>query len=349
MVWERIEQLFEGNGYSKVSSNVPAFAFYYREEYQAVTVLYVIDYREIPFLSAEQYGYLKKGVEEYMHANGKRDVHLLTLALSDDTQKARQLCGYDRFCWVIDTTANRLIIYEEQVSDFYGWKGILEEFLLRPDAAPGEQKVYGSDTKRAGERSGLRNLPWVNICLVIVNVIVFLICTFTGDLLYNKGASGVLYLIEDKAYYRMLTSMFLHSDTRHLFNNMLLLFFMGEIVEKKLGHFRYAILYFLSGIAGDVVSMGYELVSGDFYSSVGASGAVFGVQGALLLLVILYRGGRGVLPVRRVALMTLFSLYCGFMSTNVNNAAHVGGVLMGFALAAVFCLIGKQDSGKDGE
>lgn len=364
MISKQIEHLFTGNGYDKVPSNLPEFTFYYRKEYQAVTVIHVIDYRPGLYISLDQYAHLKEKITQFMHDKGNEEVHLLSLILSDDTEKARQLCADDCFCWVIDTRINRLLIYEDQVSDFYGWKGILEAFLLQPDQAGREgmsyntggaaygadrgsdDMAYGNDvgTERVRDWSLVKNLPWVNICLVAVNVIVFLICTFTGRMLYNKGASGVAFLIEDKSYYRLVTSMFLHTDVRHLFSNMIVLYYVGEIVERKLGHLRYAVLYLLSGIAGDVLSMGYELLRNDYYSSVGASGAVFGVQGALLLLVILHRGRLESLSAGRVAFVIAFSLYCGFTSSNVNNAAHIGGVLMGFALAAVFSFIGKRAS-----
>ena len=186
--------------------------------------------------------------------------------------------------------------------------------------------------KRRGER--IAQMPWVNICIVAVNVIVFLICTFTGELLYNKGAFSVAEIMKDGSYYRMFTSMFLHADTQHLFNNMIILFFAGEIVEKNVGHVPYVLLYFLSGIAGDVFSMGYELLLGEYYNSVGASGAVFGVEGALFLLVLLNRGKLESITMGRLAFAILFSLYCGFTSTNTNNAAHVGGILAGFATSA---------------
>lgn len=81
--------------------------------------------------------------------------------------------------------------------------------------------------------------------------------------------------------------------------------------------------------------MGYELLTQHYMSSVGASGAVFGVEGALLLLIILHHGKIESMTAGRVAFAIAFSLYCGFTSTQVNNAAHVGGVLMGFAAAAV--------------
>lgn len=205
-----------------------------------------------------------------------------------------------------------------------------------------------ADERVKWSRERIAQMPWINICLVAVNVIVFLICTFTGELLYNKGAFGVAEIMEDGSFYRMFTSMFLHADTQHLFNNMIILFFVGEIVEKKVGHIPYALIYFLSGIAGDVFSMGIELLSGEYYSSVGASGAVFGVEGALLLLVLLNHGKLESITMGRLAFAVLFSLYCGFTSTNTNNAAHVGGILVGFATTALIMFLRPWHKNKKG-
>ena len=205
-----------------------------------------------------------------------------------------------------------------------------------------------ADEREKWNRERIAQMPWVNICLVAVNVIVFLICTFTGELLYNKGAFGVTEIMEDGSFYRMFTSMFLHADTQHLFNNMIILYFIGEIVEKKVGHIPYVLIYFLSGIAGDVFSMGIELLSGEYYSSVGASGAVFGVEGALFLLVLFNRGKLESITLGRLAFAILFSLYCGFTGTNTNNAAHVGGILAGFAITALIMFLRPQHQNKKG-
>lgn len=367
MISEQMEHLFEINGYIKVPSNLPEFTFYYRQEHQGTIVVHVIDYRQDVYISEDQYAHLKQKITEYIYAKGEQEVHLLSLILSNDMEKAKRLCVSDSFCWMIDTGSNRLIIHENQVDDFYGWKGILEEFLLHPDEID-EDRITGVDGRNnmrsAYERDAqtpqgfgfgknwdgawLKKLPWVNICLIVVNVIVFIICTFTGRVLYNKGALGVMMIIEDQSYYRMITSMFLHADTGHLFSNMIVLYYAGEIVEKKLGHVPYTLLYFLSGIAGGVLSMGYELLSGDYISSVGASGAVFGVEGALLMLVILHHGKLESVTFGKLAFVIAFSLYCGFTSSDINNAAHIGGVLMGFALAAVFQMLGPYiRTGKD--
>jgi rhomboid protease GluP len=338
MTLEQLDDLFVSKEYYKLPSNLPEFTCYFRKENQGVTVLHVIDYKQGLYIAEDQYYHLKKTIESFFVNKGEPEVHIMSLILSDDLSKARQLCMTDPFCWMIDTAADRLVVYENQVSDFYGWKAVLEDFLAQlPCMQARPQEACAEDDHQETFRGG--KLPFVTIFLVAVNVIVFLICTFTGDLLYNKGAFGVTDIIEDGAFYRMLTSMFLHADIGHLFSNMIVLYYIGEMVEKHLGHIPYAVLYFLSGITGNVFSVMYELLTGSFFRSVGASGAVFGVEGALLFLVILHRGKLESMSAGRVAFAIAFSLYCGFTSTNVNNAAHIGGVLMGFAAAAVISLL----------
>ena len=336
---EQMEHLFERNGYCKVPSNLSEFMFYYREEGQRAIVLHIVDYRKQLELSEEQYAALKAKVIEFMRAKGKQKVDLLSIVLSNDTGNGKKLCAYDRFCWMIDMDNNRLIIYEDQTADFYGWRGILEEFLLAEDMRGNDQNgndaAYGGLSGR-GDWKWRKDLPWVTICLVAVNIIIFLICTITGDLLYNVGMLYFPQIVEDQAYYEIITSMFLHVDARHLFNNMIVLFFLGKIVEQKLGHVPYTVLYFLSGIAGDLLSIGCAMIIEREHVSLGASGAVFGVEGAFLVLASLGRCGT---KSTQVILAILFSLYCGFTSVGVDNAAHVGGTLMGFALAAVFCML----------
>lgn len=345
MTVEQLDELFVSCGYGKIPSNLPEFAFYWHQEMQGINVIQVIDYRPGLYITEDQYFHLKEKITDFFRQKGEREVHVMSLVLCADTQKAKKLCLCDCFCWMIDTAENRLIIHESQVSDFYGWKRILEDYLYELTRRPEESTAKQAQTGLAAhkwDRQWITRLPLVNIILVAVNVIVFLICTFTDDLLYNEGALSVMYIVKDRAYYRIIASMFLHWDIQHLFSNMIVLYYVGEIVERKIGHLSYVVVYFLAGIAGNIFSMGYELLSEEYLWSAGASGAVFGIEGALLFLAILHRGRLESVTAGRVAFAVAFSLYCGFTSTNVNNAAHVGGVLMGFAAAAVVCLVFPQ-------
>ena len=187
--------------------------------------------------------------------------------------------------------------------------------------------------------------PIVSTTLVIINVIVYIICTFTGNLLYNMGRSSVLNVLVDKEYGRIVYSLFLHGNISHLFNNMLILFFLGAMIEKEVGHIRYAVFYFLSGIGGNALSLFVKVMSGDFSGSIGASGAIFGLDGVLLAMVLFFNGQmENVTPVR-VVLMIVYSLYSGFTGANVDNAAHVGGLLTGFLAGVVMCVIERRRTG----
>lgn len=185
----------------------------------------------------------------------------------------------------------------------------------------------------------LQSKPVVSGLLVGINVLVFIICMFTGNLLYGAGRMSAYDVLTKGEYARILWAMFLHSDISHIFNNMVILFFLGAMIEKEVGHVRYCILYFLSGIGGNLLSLLAKVMSEDPSGSIGASGAVFGLDGVLLAMVLFSdRKMENVTPVR-VLIMIAYSLYSGFAGENIDNAAHVGGLLTGFTAAAVMCAI----------
>lgn len=185
----------------------------------------------------------------------------------------------------------------------------------------------------------LRDLPIVSTALVVINVIVFLLCTFSGDLLYNMWGLSVQGVLGNGEYGRIVGALFLHSNINHIFNNMVILFFLGAMIEKEVGHLRYIIIYFLAGIGGNILSLIYKLMTHEMIMSVGASGAVFGLDGVLLAL-ILFSGKKlsNITPVR-VLLMIGYSLYSGFTEVNVDNAAHIGGLFVGFLAGIIICIL----------
>ena len=194
-----------------------------------------------------------------------------------------------------------------------------------------------------------KDIPIVSAVLVAINVIVFLICTFTGNVLYNMGRLDAVDVLVKREYARVIWYMFLHSNITHIFNNMVILFFLGAMIEKEVGHVRYLILYMFSGIGGGILSLIYKTLTFDFSGTIGASGAVFGLDGALLAL-ILFSGKRmaNVTPTR-VILMIAYSLYSGFTGGNVDNAAHIGGLITGFLIGIVICMIDRRKTSRKNE
>lgn len=175
----------------------------------------------------------------------------------------------------------------------------------------------------------------VNTYIVIINVIIFLLCTFTGGLLYNIGTMMAPLVVEYGQYYRMLTAMFLHGSVDHLVSNMLILYFLGDLVEHQIGHVKYAILYFLAGIGGGCLSIYWAYATQNFVGSIGASGAVFGIIGALLWIVIRNHGYLSEMNITlgKVIFLIIYSVYQGLVGSNIDNLAHIGGLLSGMLLA----------------
>ncbi len=188
----------------------------------------------------------------------------------------------------------------------------------------------------------LRNVPWASGILVAINVIVFLICTFSGNVLYNKGELDVISVLAGRQYGRILWAMFLHAGIEHLFNNMVILFFLGAMIEKAIGHISFLVLYFLSGIGGNLCSLLAKVLQMDASASVGASGAIFGLDGVLLAWILLDRRSMPDVTPKRVILMIALSLYSGFTTQNIDNAAHVGGLVTGFLAGLVLCGLRKH-------
>ena len=183
---------------------------------------------------------------------------------------------------------------------------------------------------------------YFTVVLVFLNIVIFLICTFTGNLLYNKGAFYVGNVFIGREYYRVLSAAFLHFDIQHLANNMILLFFIGRIIEKHIGHMKYIIIYLLSGIGGNLFSAFWEIKTAQYSVSAGASGAVFGLTGALLVLVLLHKGKLEGIRWQGVVIMILLSVYNGFTTDNVNNEAHLGGLAIGIIVTFIVSTIENQ-------
>ncbi len=335
MVKKQLEYYFTEEGYHKIPSNLPEFTIFFHLENNYVNVFHIIEYRNDLYISEDQYIHIKETITQFFKEKGITNVHILSLILCEDSTKAKMLCKEDPFCWMIDPHNNRLIVYENQVSDFYGMRGKLEYLLSHPLEIPIEEPEFQpKDKKKRKQR------PYVTISIVAINIIIFIICTFTGNLLYNKGAFSALNIIEDNEYYRILSCIFLHWDMDHLLSNMLILYYLGEVVEKHFGHVRYGIIYFAAGIFGNLLSMSYEIYTDYYILSAGASGAVFGVIGALLLLVLVHKGHSEQITLGRLLFMIAYSLYSGFVGSNINNAAHIGGFLSGVGVAFVFWFIG---------
>jgi len=175
--------------------------------------------------------------------------------------------------------------------------------------------------------------------LIAIDILVFLAALYvSGDPLRPSGAVLLAWGsnfgpdTSSGQWWRLLTSMFLHFGWPHVVANMLALTVFGPLVERLYGSVTYALLYLLSGVVGNLVGIAWHPVA----NSAGASGAVFGICGALLAA--LLQPGRFPADIQRptqnsTLLFVAWALYTSFSSPGIDYAAHIGGLAAGFALA----------------
>ena len=191
---------------------------------------------------------------------------------------------------------------------------------------------------------------YVSIVLLIINIIVFILSNTVTPWFYEKGALITENILGEGEFYRIFTSMFLHADVAHIFNNMIIMVLAGGIVENYTGHLFYLGLYILSGFFGNILSMAYEVRNALNWISVGASGAIMGVVGFLAAWII---ANRRVFLKRketafRMLFLAAFVIQACFFQEGANTAAHLGGFLTGFVLGVINIVIFRNNKYMEG-
>jgi rhomboid protease GluP len=234
--------------------------------------------------------------------------------------------------WVHDTYHNELDTRDITPQEFRPLLESLEYYV-----AEGENAFLQKTQKK--NLLSRENLLRMTNLIVLVNILVFIWLEMEGStqntmFMLEHGAMYLPYMKEYGQWYRLLSSMFMHFGIVHLINNMVVLFCIGGDLERAMGKIRYLILYLVSGVASNLVSCQYYETVGKNVVSCGASGAIFGVIGGLLFVVISNKGRYENLSMRRMILFVILSIYSGMSTPNVNMAAHLSGLIVGFFVAA---------------
>lgn len=175
--------------------------------------------------------------------------------------------------------------------------------------------------------------------IIVLTIAVYFLELMGGDAFVNRFTSFAP-AIADGEVYRLLTSVFLHLPLTegayalmHIGFNMYILSIYGAQVEQLFGSARFAFLYLATGFFASATSYGVQECS----NGLGASGAVFGIVGILLVYLYNRRGGRFVDPhLQSLGAFVLINLAIGFVVPRIDNVAHIGGLIGGIALGAGF-------------
>lgn len=186
--------------------------------------------------------------------------------------------------------------------------------------------------------------------IVTYGIMIICVVLFISMYLFGEGSTHVRTLIDFGAnattytkrgeYYRLFTSIFLHAGLAHLLCNMYSLYVIGPQTESFYGKLKYAGIFIFSGISGSLLSVA---LSGNNAVSVGASGAIFGLLGAILYFGYHYRVYLGNVLKSQIIPIIILNLLIGFTFSGIDNFAHIGGLIGGvfFSMA-----VGVPDKSK---
>lgn len=185
-------------------------------------------------------------------------------------------------------------------------------------------------------RTGIGIEPYVTYAIIAVTVAIGMLALAIPDFdIWSQNTLALTkYGVYTGEYWRLGTVVLVHGGILHLAFNMYALFIVGPIVEQLYGHWRFLLIYVLCGLGGSAASYAFS----DARASVGASGAVFGLFGMLLVAdrihkPALTRNARNLTA--QIGGLIAVNLVIGFVATGIDNAAHIGGLVTGAILGLV--------------
>ena len=185
----------------------------------------------------------------------------------------------------------------------------------------------------------------VTTALIFINVVVFFVTCVLSNMKLTTGALvsfGALFtpLVKMGEIWRLVTTGFLHANIFHLLFNMYSLYLIGTQVENFIGKWKFLTLYLISLLSASLMSG----VINSYTVSVGASGAIFGLLGALVYFGYQYRVYLGSILKNQIIPLIVLNLLLGFLQSGIDNAAHIGGLIGGLFAAMALGVQQKENT-----
>ncbi|MFQ9511393.1 MAG: rhomboid family intramembrane serine protease [Lachnospiraceae bacterium] len=319
---EEISKHLKSHKYHQISSNIQQLNIYYKLIQDEVYAICMIDDSNRFLVEQGQYDYLLRQVKA-IFLEKQKACHLIGVVVTNDISRTKEVTEGFESRWLVDKSDKKLIIFENEPNEFLDLKKCIENALVG---------------KKTGNIGPFTFSP-INTILIIINIIVFVLTEWNGDTtsaayMFECGAIQYGYFITHPQFWRLISSAFLHFGIAHLFNNMLVLAYIGDNLERVLGRWKYLLLYFVSAVGSNLISVYWYQHTGNIFAvSAGASGAIFGVVGALLYILIRNNGRLDDINSRQLILMIAFTIFHGITTVEVNNSAHIGGIIVGFICA----------------
>ena len=201
-----MEMYLSKNGFFSLTSNVSDISAVVKFESNLLNILQIIDYKKDLYLDKTQYEDIKSSLRAAFKDKGVSEIHILSLILADDFDKATTLGAEDPFCWIVDKQSVDLIIDERKQPDFYGMKALIEDFLIKWKENPDgfdelQEESIPVPTKRQKVIAYFKNAPYVTLGIVIINLLLCFGCILNPSLFYGNGSISLTY-VESGEWYR---------------------------------------------------------------------------------------------------------------------------------------------------
>ena len=254
---------------------------------------------------------------------------ILFVIFTRDSINARTVLNTGLLCWIYNTAENQLEVYQGQPYDFYNARAIIS------------QGVVTRSKKKEPVKIKHKIVNFTNL-FILINVLIHILLEAVGDpsdgqFMLDNGAINVELILRGEVY-RIFTAMFMHFDFSHLLGNMFVLFLAGRNLENMVGRWKFAVIYMVAGLGSGVVATLYYLLTRQDVVCAGASGAVYGIVGAMIWALIIHAGKKRKFILWQVIVGGALSLGTGFMpQEGVSGSAHIGGFVVGFLIALIMC------------
>lgn len=319
----QIIKSLQDRGYKKL--NPDTNNVYGRVDDDAVYVVVIGSNRNLDADSLKKFN--NKIIVE-LSINSHKKINILNVLITpngmfDDMTK--QIVENVENVWLFTEDYGKLYVFENQPADFDSLYDVIDKKTV-------------VDNRRT-QHNLIKMFGVVTPIFLLINIFVYLACVYVYQ--PTELAVEVYAILEKRQYYRFLTSMFTHFGITHLLGNMVILIALGARVENIIGRLNYVIVYIATGLAATFASYINCFYNDIHVYSAGASGAIFGLLGVLVVIAFYNKGRVKDLSLMNMLILFILTLVDGLMSEGVDNVAHAAGFMAGI-LAGVVLLLTNQ-------
>ena len=200
--------------------------------------------------------------------------------------------------------------------------------------------MNNNNLRSKSEKTSIKDTPFITLGLIAINILLYIVTAYLSSTYVNGSifdsdtrvlillGAKVNELITQGQYFRLISCMFLHGGIVHLAVNMYSLYAIGPMVEKVYGKTKYIAIYFVAGICSSLLSYVYSSSI-----SIGASGAIFGLLGAVLVFAIKSKCKTGSAFIGNILSVIIVNIFIGMTLPGIDNFGHIGGLMGGIIIS----------------